>query len=115
LCHISKIKKKIYESVEKYYNDFEGHYGLYKMRKAEKVITLKVLDLMWRNHLKRVEDLQSEALINSLGGTNFYDNYTVEMTKAYKEMLLSVPAVLAQTFFCTMNRMWEDKKLKEKS
>ncbi len=115
LCHISKIKKKIYESVEKYYNDFEGHYGLDKMRKAEKVITLKVLDLMWRNHLKRVEELQLEALINSLSGANFYDNYTVEMTKAYKEMLLSIPAVFAQTFFCTINRMWEDKKLNEKS
>jgi len=114
LCNISKVKDRINESVEKYYNDFEGHHGKDKIRKAEKIITLKVLDLMWRNHLKRVEELQGGALISALGGANFYDDYAIKMTKAYKEMLLSIPRVLARTFFSTINRMWEDKKISKK-
>jgi preprotein translocase subunit SecA len=113
--NISKVREKIYLATEKYYNDFESRHGTEKIRKAEKVITLKVLDLVWRNHLRKAEDLQEAALIDSLGGADFYDNYVVEMTKAYKKMLLSVPRILARTFFCTIKRMWEDKKINEKS
>lgn len=115
ICHITEIKGKIRESVEKYYNDFESHYGTEKTRKAEKVITLKVLDLMWRNHLKKVEELQEAASIDSLSGGDFYGKYSIDMANAYREMLLSIPNILAKTFFRTINRMWETKNIIEKS
>ena len=108
------IKKKIRKSVERYYNDFENLYGEDGMRKMEKIVTLKVLDLIWRNHLKKVEELQEQALIDSLGGIDFYDKYMVDMTETYKKTLLSIPNVLARTFFRTMNRMWENKNNSKK-
>lgn len=110
LYSVSEVKEKIRQSVEKYYNDFESHHSSEKIRKAEKIITLKVLDLIWRNHLKRVEELQEEALIKALGDGDFYSDYSIEMASVYKGMLLSVPNVLARTFFRTINRMWENKK-----
>ncbi len=95
----------------KYYEDFEYYYSSEKLRKMEKIVTLKVLDLSWSMHLKDVEQLQESVLISSLGKGNFFEDYRIRMSEIYKKMLRGVPEILCQTFFKTVNRLWKDKNL----
>lgn len=108
----AEIKNKIKESLIKYYEDFEYYYSAEKLRKMEKIVTLKVLDLSWSAHLKNVEQLQESVLISSLGKGNFFEDYRIRMNNIYKEMLRGVPEVLTLTFLKTVNRLWKDKNPK---
>jgi preprotein translocase subunit SecA len=107
----AEIKKKTKDALVKYYEDFEYYYSSEKLRKMEKIVTLKVLDLSWSMHLKDVEQLQESVLISSLGKGNFFEDYRIRMSEIYKKMLRGVPEILCQTFFKTVNRLWKDKNL----
>lgn len=103
------VKNSLQKAIEKYYFDFENFYSPEKTRLAEKTVTLKVLDLMWKEHLKKVEIIQEEALINSLGQEDFFPFYERKMFQSYREMLLSAPEVIAKTFLRTINHLWQEK------
>lgn len=103
------VKESLKKAIEKYYLDFENFYSPEKMRLVEKTVTLKVLDLMWKEHLRKVELIQEEALIDSLGQEDFFSQYEKKMFQSYREMLLSAPEAIAKTFLRTINRLWEEK------
>lgn len=100
------LKKIVFAAFDFYYRDFEKFYGIEKTRKMEKLLTLKVLDLVWKNHLGEIENFQESALIDSLGDSNFYADYEIKATLAYQKMLLNVPPILTRTFLGTIRRLW---------
>ncbi len=104
---IGILRKLIYDSAESYYCDFEYYVTLEKTRKVEKIVTLKVLDLLWVEHLKNVEEIQEAALINSIGKSDFFENYKIQMTKAYRKMLIGAPKIICFTLFRTINEMFK--------
>jgi preprotein translocase subunit SecA len=104
---IMEITKALKEAIERYYNDFENYYTSPKTREMEKITTLKVLDLMWVNHLKVVERLQEAALIDSLSKSDFFGEYEIKMNRAYRQMLLAMPRVLCRTILGTINQLWK--------
>ncbi|MBT3356661.1 preprotein translocase subunit SecA [bacterium] len=107
---VSLIRNLAYEGMESYYRDFEYYITSERARQTEKVVTLKVLDLLWIEHLKNVENIQESALINSIGRPDFFEKYKIQMTKAYRRMLIGAPKIICLTLFRTMNEMFEKEK-----
>ncbi len=107
---ISLVRDLVYKSLESYYGDFEYYVTAEKARKIEKIVTLKVLDLLWVEHLKDVEDVQEAALISSIGKTDFFEEYKIKMTKLYRKMLLGAPKIICLTFLKTISEIFEQEK-----
>ncbi len=100
---IAEMRKGVYDSIIKYYNNVEHYVSEEKMRKIEKTVTLKVLDLLWVEHLRNVESMQEAALISSIGQASFFEEYEIEMARVYKSMLYSAPRIICLTLLRTMN------------
>lgn len=100
-----ELRSLVFKSIIGYYSDFENFVSEKRMRMIEKTVTLKVLDVLWIQHLEKVEQLQEAALINSISKADFFEEYEIEMFKVYREMLFSAPRVIVLTLFRTMNRM----------
>ena len=106
---VAEVRDAVYESIENYYDDAEKYVSTEKMRKIEKTVTLKVLDLLWVEHLNHVHDLQQAALISSISKADFFEEYEIEMAKKYRAMLLLAPRVISQTLLRTMNTLLSSK------
>lgn len=99
------LRELVYESIEKYYADFEKYVTEEEMRKIEKTVTLKALDVLWSGYLEKVEEIQQGALVSSISKQGFFEDYEVQMALAYRSMLQSAPRVIVMTFLRTVDRM----------
>ncbi len=95
----------IYQAVEEYYNHLESVLGIEKMRMTEKTVTLKVLDLLWVKYLDEVIQTQEASLVLSISQGDFFNDYEIKMSKAYQQMLLSIPRIVVMTLFRTVNKL----------
>lgn len=102
---VVELRSLVFKSVVGYYSDFENYVSSKRMRMIEKTVTLKVLDVLWVEHLANVEQLQEASLINSISKADFFEEYEMEMAKLYRAMLFSAPRVVVLTLFRTMNRV----------
>lgn len=107
---VNLIRDLVYQSLESYYRDFEYYVTTEKARKVERVVTLKVLDLLWVEHLKDVEEVQEAALINSIAKPDFFEEYKIQMSGLYRKMLLGAPKIICLTFLRTIAEMFEYEK-----
>jgi preprotein translocase subunit SecA len=103
------IKDVIYEAVEEYYLYMESVLGKEKVRITEKTVTLKVLDLLWVKHLEEVTQIQEASLVLSISQGGFFEEYEMRLSKAYQQMLLSIPRIITMTFFRTINKLLMNK------
>lgn len=106
---ISEFRDRTFSLIEGYYNDFEKYVTENKMRKVELTVTLKVLDLLWIQHLHNVEEIQDAALVSSISKADFFGEYEIEMSKIYRNMLHSAPRIISLTMLRTMNTMLSEK------
>lgn len=111
---INLIRDLMYQSLDSYYRDFEYYVTAEKTRQIEKVVTLKVLDLLWIQHLKTVEEIQEAALISSIGKPDFFEEYKIQMTRAYRTMLHSAPKIVCLTLLRTISEMFEKETISNK-
>ncbi len=103
---IIEVKEKIRSALERYYQDFENFYSSSKMRQIEKTVILKVMDLLWIEHIKRVDELQDIALIKAIKNDDFFENYKLEMEKLYYKTLSAISPAIVSTFFRVINKLW---------
>ena len=102
---ITGVKDVIYGAIKEYYEYLETRIGEKKLRMTEKTVTLKVLDLLWVQHLKQVVEMQEAALVLSISQNGFFEDYEIRMSKLYQQMLLSTPRIITMTFFRTINKL----------
>ncbi len=100
-----EIKDVIYEALEEYYLYLENVLTSQKVRRTEKTVTLKVLDLLWVRHLAEMNQIQEASLVLSISQGGFFEDYELRASKAYQQMLLSVPGIVVRTFFRTINKL----------
>ncbi len=103
------IKDIIYQAIQEYYKYLEQILGEDKLRITEKTVTLKVLDLLWVKHLERVTEMQEASLVLSISQGGFFEDYEIQMSKIYQQMLLSIPRIITMTFFRTINKLNNNK------
>jgi preprotein translocase subunit SecA len=99
------VKDVIYEAMDEYYVYLESVLNKDKLRMTEKTVTLKVLDLLWVKHLEEVTQIQEASLVLSISQGGFFEDYEMRLSKAYQQMLLSVPRIITMTFFRTINKL----------
>ena len=104
---LRNLRMVAHKSISTYYNDFEKYVTSKKMRMIEKTVTLKVLDLLWVEHLKKVEAIQGAALVSLISKADFFEEFEMQMSVAYRAMLFSAPRVIVLTLFRTMDRLFK--------
>jgi len=72
---------------KKAYQQKEEKFGPGNMRKAEKIISLKILDLLWTEHLSAMEHLRDSVKIRAYGGRDPLVEYKTEGHRMFKKLL----------------------------
>ncbi|MGI9312549.1 MAG: preprotein translocase subunit SecA [Alphaproteobacteria bacterium] len=65
----------------------EKKYGADVLRKVEKSVLLQVLDLLWREHLSRLEHLRSSVTLRSYGQRDPLNEYKTEGFELFQNLL----------------------------
>jgi preprotein translocase subunit SecA len=65
----------------------EKKYGADVLRKVEKSVLLQVLDLLWREHLSRLEHLRSSVTLRSYGQRDPLNEYKTEGFELFQSLL----------------------------
>jgi len=93
---IFKMLKKAGYS-EKDYEKKEKEIGSEKLREIEKIISLRVIDLLWQNHLENMEYLRDSVRLRAYGQLDPLVEYQREGHKMFKELLDTIDKAIVNT------------------
>ncbi len=97
-AHILEIIKKQGKTEEDYLKK-EKEIGEDNMRKVEKIIVLRTIDLMWIDHLESMEYLRDAVRLRAYGQQDPLVEYKNEGHKMFRRFLDSVENNIAETIF----------------
>ena len=66
----------------------EKKYGVEVIRKIEKTVLLQVLDLLWREHLSRLEHLRTSVSLRGYGQRDPLNEYKTESFELFQSLLI---------------------------
>jgi len=96
-----KLKMKIMEMVklsgqtEDDYNKREQEVGAENMRQLEKIVSLKVLDTLWQDHLSNMDHLRDSVRLRAYGGHDPLIEYKNEGRKMFQRLLQEIDIDIA--------------------
>ena len=96
-------RAKIMELIKKYgfsekdYENKEKEVGSENMRQIEKVVSLKILDGLWMEHLENMESLRDSVRLRAYGQRDPLVEYKGEGHKMFKKLLETIESNIAQT------------------
>jgi len=79
------------------YEKKEKELGKENMRKVEKIISLRTLDLLWINHLESMDRLRDSVRLRAYGKLDPLVEYKREGHKMFKELLGTIESNVANT------------------
>ena len=82
-----EIIKRIKNIIDQIMELKEKKYGADVLRKVEKSVLLQVLDLLWREHLSRLEHLRSSVTLRSYGQRDPLNEYKTESFELFQSLL----------------------------
>jgi preprotein translocase subunit SecA len=95
------IKEKVLEIFKKSgfteedYAKKEAEVGIENMRQAEKAICLRVLDLLWQEHLSYMDHVRDSVSLRAYSGRDPLVEYKNEGHKAFGQLLATIDASIA--------------------
>ena len=95
---ILEIVKKAGYSKEDY-DKKEKEVGVENMRQIEKLISLRVLDMSWMNHLDNMEHMRDSVRLRAYGQRDPLVEYKREGHKMFKNLLSDIELTIANTIF----------------
>ena len=93
---ILEMVKKAGYSV-KDYEEKEKEFGQENMPQVEKIIFLRILDMVWTNHLENMEYLRDSVRLRAYGQKDPLIEYKNEGHKMLKKLLLTLESTIAHT------------------
>ena len=96
------LKEKVLEMVKKAgfseedYNKKETELGLENMRQMEKVVCLRVLDMLWQEHLSYMDHVRDSVRLRAYSGRDPLVEYKNEGHKAFGQLLATIDANIAE-------------------
>lgn len=99
----NKFKEQILEIIKKAglkkedYEKKEKEIGAERMREAEKVVALRVLDMLWLEHLENMEYLRDSVRLRAYGQRDPLVEYKSEGHKMFQNMLKQMELGIANT------------------
>jgi len=91
------IKKHGYK--EEDYKKKEKEIGQERMRQVEKVVALRILDMLWLEHLENMDYLRDSVRLRAYGQRDPLVEYKSEGHKMFQELLSRIEMGLANTIF----------------
>ena len=98
-----KLKPQILEMIKKSgfteedYQKKEKEIGEENMRKIEKIISLRILDMLWMDHLDNMEHLRDSVRLRAYGQQDPLVEYKNEGHKMFRQLLETIETSIAQT------------------
>jgi len=92
LNYLIGLGKSVYENKEK-------EIGLEDMRKIERAVSLKNLDLLWVEHLSNMEHMRDAVRLRAYGGKDPLVEYKSEGHRMFQELLQMLDASIVHTIF----------------
>jgi len=94
--HILEMIKK-YGYKEEDYEKKEKEIGAERMREVEKVVSLRILDMLWVEHLENMEYLRDSVRLRAYGQQDPLVEYKNEGHKMFKKLLQTLESTIANT------------------
>ncbi|MDP2967397.1 MAG: preprotein translocase subunit SecA, partial [bacterium] len=91
------IKKHGYK--EEDYEKKEKEIGEERMRQVEKVVALRILDMLWLEHLENMDYLRDSVRLRAYGQRDPLVEYKSEGHKMFQELLSRIEIGIAKTIF----------------
>ncbi len=82
---------------EEDYNKKEKEIGEENMRQVEKVVSLRIMDMFWLEHLENMEHLRDSVRLRAYGQRDPLVEYKSEGHKMFQRLLNQIEAGIAQT------------------
>ncbi len=101
----STLKEKIIEIIKKNgfseaeYKKKETEIGEEKMREVEKILSLKILDSLWMNHLEEMDHLKSSVRLRAYGQRDPLVEYKKESHGMFRRLIDEFESSLANALF----------------
>jgi preprotein translocase subunit SecA len=92
---IEIIKKAGYSEEE--YQKKEKEIGEEKMREVEKIVSLRILDMLWLEHLENMEYLRDSVRLRAYGQRDPLVEYKSEGHKMFQRLLGQIESAIANT------------------
>ena len=98
-----KLKLQIIEMVklvghtEEDYNKREAEVGLENMRQLEKIVSLKILDTLWQDHLSNMDHMRDSVRLRAYGGHDPLIEYKSEGRKMFQRLLEEIDIDIANS------------------
>ncbi|NLA84162.1 MAG: preprotein translocase subunit SecA, partial [Clostridiales bacterium] len=86
----ARIQEKPLETAEKIYREQEEINGEEPMREAERVITLKVVDRKWMDHIDAMDQLRQGIGLRAYGQRDPVIEYQIEGHEMFHEMIRGI-------------------------
>jgi preprotein translocase subunit SecA len=99
------LKEKIIEIIKKNgfseaeYKKKETEIGEEKMREVEKILSLKILDSLWMNHLEEMDHLKSSVRLRAYGQRDPLVEYKKESHGMFRRLIDEFESSLANALF----------------
>jgi preprotein translocase subunit SecA len=91
------VKKHGYK--EEDYKKKEKEIGEERMRQVEKVVALRILDMLWLEHLENMDYLRDSVKLRAYGQRDPLVEYKSEGHKMFQELLSRIEIGIANTIF----------------
>jgi preprotein translocase subunit SecA len=97
----SNLKEKVLQMIEKAglskedYEKKEKEVGEQNMRQMEKVISLRILDMLWQEHLSYMDHVRDSVRLRAYSGRDPLVEYKNEGHKAFGQLLATIDANIA--------------------
>ncbi|MFA6190613.1 MAG: preprotein translocase subunit SecA [Candidatus Staskawiczbacteria bacterium] len=98
----SNLKERVLEMFQKAglseddYSKKENEIGQENMRQMEKAISLRILDLVWQEHLSYMDHIRDSVRLRAYGGRDPLVEYKNEGHKAFGQLLATIDANIAE-------------------
>jgi len=93
--YILEIIKKAGLAEEDYFKK-EKELGAENMRQMEKIVCLRILDMLWQEHLSYMDHIRDSVSLRAYGGRDPLVEYKNEGHKAFGQLLATIDANIAE-------------------
>ena len=106
----AQMTQKLLSMLRASYAKKESQYGAPVMRELERVMTLRVVDEYWMDHIDAMDDLRQGIRLRAYAQTNPVDAYKKESLEMFEEMISAIQEETVRRLYSVRLRKNEEVK-----
>jgi len=93
------LQSRLQEIIRKKYDKRENEFGENTMRNIEKLVALRIIDMLWMQHLDYMEHLRNSVSLRGFGQRDPLVEYKKEGIAAFHNLLKAIQSNIARNIF----------------